>query len=207
MSGPNLSISPAQLWVEITKLPRPSRIIDFPRLNTDGKPLCQIMLTVLSPTEQIQCVVEAERYVNSKLGITKIDERASGYKTVFDTASATECLFLSARSADDVGVKFFPSSQAIRDVLTADETGVLMQAYGQMTAEMGPIISTMNEKDMEAWLERLALGADIVNPFWLLSSEQKNDLLKYSAVQLWSSRRDNSLLGTRAEESTSDLSS
>lgn len=204
MSGPNLSISPAQLWVEITKLPRPSRIIDFPRKGGDGNPICQLALVVLSPSEQVQCAVEAERYVNNKLGITKVDERAQGYKTIFDTASTTECLFLSARSAADINVRFFPTSQSIRDHLTADETAVLMQAYVQMTSELGPIISTMSEKDMEAWLERLAVGAEIVSPFFFLSSEMKNDLLKYSAVQLSNSRKDSSSLGWHAEEDISE---
>lgn len=204
MSGPNMSISPAQLWVEITKLPRPSRIIDFPRKGGDGNPICQLALVVLSPSEQVQCAVEAERYVNNKLGITKVDERAQGYKTIFDTASTTECLFLSARSAADINVRFFPTSQSIRDHLTADETAVLMQAYGQMTSELGPIISTMSEKDMEAWLERLAVGAEIVSPFYLLSLAQMSDLTKYSAVQLWSARRDNSLHSLPAEGSSSE---
>ena len=192
MSGPNMNISPAQLWVEITKLPRPSRVIDFPRKDMEGNPICQVQLVVLTPAEQVQCAVEAERYVNLKLGVTKVEERANAYKTIFDTASTTECLYLSARSASDIDVRFFPTSQSIRDHLTADEAAVLMQAYGQMNSELGPIISTMSEKDMEAWLERLALGADIVSPFWLLSSEQKNDLTKYFAAQLWSARKVNS---------------
>lgn len=204
MSGPNLSISPAQLWVEITKLPRPSRIIDFPRKDQDGNAVCQLALVVLSPSEQVQCAVEAERYVNNKLGITKVDERAQGYKTIFDTASTTECLFLSARSAADVNARFFPTSQSIRDHLTADETAVLMQAYVQMTSELGPIISTMSEKDMEAWLERLAVGAEIVSPFYLLSLAQMSDLTKYSAVQLWNARRDNSLHSSLVEGNTSE---
>lgn len=199
---PSDSLSPAQLWAEVTKLPRPHRVVDFPRKGLDGEPVCKIILTSLTPTEQVRSASEAEKYVQSKLGIQKIEERGTGYSAVYDSAAATEFLYQSARCAQDFNTKFFPSSQAIRDFLTSDEVAVLVQAYAQMTNEIGPMISNMSKEEQEAWLEKLALGAQITSPFYLLTSEQKNDLLRYSAEQLWSSRKLNALHGLAVEEST-----
>jgi hypothetical protein len=204
MSLPSDSLSPAQLWSELTKLPRPHREVDFPRKDAEGNPICKLILTSLTPSEQVRSASEAEKYVQSKFGVQKTDERGTGYSTVYDSAAATEFLYQSARSSQDFNAKFFPSSQAIRDHLTSDEVAVLVQAYAQMTGEIGPMTSTMSESDMEAWLEKLALGAQITSPFYLLTSEQKNDLLKYSAQQLWSSRKVNASPGLPVEENTTE---
>jgi len=84
-----------------------------------------------------------------------------------------------------------------------EEVGVLYQAFEQVSAEFGPILSALSEVEMEAWLEKLAKGADSVSPFWRLSSGQKNELLMYSASQLLSLRKDKVLLGMPVEQDTS----
>lgn len=197
---PNLS--PAELWAEITRQPVPHREIDFPRRDDDGKPICKLTLVVLTPTEQVQCAAAGERYCKELLGVQKLEDRGIGYKDIYDSAAATEFLFQSARYSPDINVKFFPSAQWIRDKLTADEVAVLVNAYEQLSAELGPIISSLSEVEMNAWLEKLALGAKITSPFYLLSSKEKNELLRFSAMELSRLRMVSSSPGGHAEAST-----
>jgi len=200
---PNSDMTPAALWAEITRLPRPCKPIDFPRKGSDGEPVCQLSLSVLTPSEQVQCASAAEAYVRAKMGAQKAEERGPGYHSVYNSAVAAEFLFHSCRSVNDSSLKFFPTAQAIRDFLTIEEVGVLYQAFEQVSAEFGPILSALSEVEMEAWLEKLAKGADSVSPFWRLSSGQKNELLMYSASQLLSLRKDKALLGMPVEQDTS----
>jgi hypothetical protein len=192
MAGPPKDLSPAQLWAEITQEPRPFRIVDFPRNHPKtGLAYCQIALAVLTPGEQVRCAVAADAYVRSQLGIQKSGELSKGYDITYDNAIGIETIYMSARAPSDVDAKFFPSADAIRNNLTSHEVAVLIDAYAQITSEIGPIISTMTKVDMEAWLDVLEDGAGRVSPLYRLSPEQKNDLIRYLAEQLRSLRKAN----------------
>ena len=55
-------LNSADLWLQITAMPRPSRVVEFPRKGTDGKTLGELRIQVLTQEEQILCSAEAERY-------------------------------------------------------------------------------------------------------------------------------------------------
>jgi len=140
MAKPSENISPAQLWAEITACPRPNRIIDFPRKRpgTD-EPFCQVAMLVLTPAEQVKAAANAEKYVKAAIGTPKTGETSKGYDQVYDNAAGVETLYQCIRVAGDVDKHFFPSADALREVLTSDELAVLIQAYADMCIEIGPI--------------------------------------------------------------------
>lgn len=193
MAGPPHHISEAQLWAEITAHKRPYREVDFPRKRPDtGQPYCKIVLIVLTPAEEIINAARADEYVKKTLGIQKNGEVSRGYNVVYDNAAGVQTLYESARFVDDHDRRFFPSAEALRDVLTTDELAVLIEAYSQMRAEIGPIISTMTQLEMEAWLDVLEAGAERVSPLYLLSPAQKNDLIYFYAERLRTLRKASS---------------
>lgn len=193
MAGPPHNISEAQLWAEITAHKRPYREVDFPRNRPDtGKPYCKVALIVLTPAEEVVNAARADEYVKKTLGIQKDGEVSRGYNVVYDNAAGVQTLYESTRRIEDHDKHFFPSADALRDVLTTDELAVLIEAYAQMRAEIGPILSTMTQLEMDAWLDVLEAGAERVSPLYLLSPAQKNDLIYYCAAQLRNLRKDNS---------------
>jgi len=200
-----MALTNSELFVEIMKSPRPHRIVDFPRNNpSTGESLGKLALWILTPSEHVQAAGSAEEYCRSLLGVAKLDERSAGRDSIYETAVTSEILFRACRRAEDLKLPLFPSSADVRAYLTGDEVAVLVSAYAEMQSELGPIKSQMGELEMDAWVARLTAGADAVAPFYLLSSEMKNDLIRHLAAQLRNSRRFNTGSGIPVESSISD---
>lgn len=197
MSKPSENISPAQLWAEITACPRPHRIIDFPRKRPGTElPFCEVALLVLTPAEQVRAAVAADKYVKAQIGTAKAGDSSKGYDQVYENAAGVETLYQCIRVADDLGKHFFPGANELRDVLTSDEMAVLMQAYADMCSEIGPIVSMLSKDELDAWCDRLEVGADRVSPLYLLSLEAKNQVIRCLGSRLHSSRTASLSQGT-----------
>ncbi len=193
-------LKPTDLWLAITEMPRPSRVIDFPRNGKDGKPVGELRIQVLTQEEQILCSAEAERYTKKAIkDLPKGDEAQIGYQNVYNNSAAVEVLYHACRKRDDAAESFFPSRDALRRFLTPDEVGVLMMHYYTAQAELGPIVAYMTEEQVDAMVARLKEGGQRF-PLDLLSWDAVKDLAFSLACRMPSSVTDTSSPGSPPEE-------
>ena len=181
------ALTPSELWTQIIVMPRPHRTVDFPRLGENGEPVGQITMQVLTQEEQITASIESERFTRKHLKeMPKSSEPHRGYDDTYNNQAACELLFRACRRADDVTKPFFPSPAAIRQNLTPDEVGVLVRSYYIVQDEVGPIIASMSEEEVTAWIKRLGDGGSAV-PLAFISPEQQSRLALSMALRLYTS--------------------
>ncbi len=196
MSDPNN----VDYWLAITAVPRPSQIVDFPRKGADGKFLGELRIQVLTQEEQILCSAEAERFTKKAIkDLPKGDEAQLGYQNVYNNSAAVEVLFHSCRRRDDAKEPFFPSRDAIRKSLTPDEVGVLMMHYYTVQAELGPIVASMTDEQVDDIVARLGEGGSRF-PLDLLSWDAVKTLAFIMACRLHNSVTATSLPGSLPEK-------
>ena len=201
-NGPPQDIPASQLWLKLASQERPSQIVDFPRRGSDGAPIGQLRIRILTQEEQMVCTAAAEKIAKEHLKDSKKDEL--GYERLFTDAVCVEVLFRACRDAEDVSKPAFPSPKSIRHALTTEECAMLFQHYLTVQLELGPMVVTMSDDEVEAWITRLAEGGSSF-PFDMLSSDLQKILLLHMAYQLRSLPTDKSFAGSLPEESsTSD---
>jgi len=188
---PPTDISPIDLWAEITRVPRPYRIVDFPRKGPDGKPVAQIAMTVLTQEETMLTISMTEKWVRKTMKADAClpgkDEPSNGYQALFELRATLEVVYRSSRMVGDLDKNFFPTPDTIGTKLTKDEVAVLGMAYARVQADLGPIASEMDEEMTEAWIETLAVGGSAV-PLSGLSLGAQSQLMLSMASRLWASR-------------------
>lgn len=196
MSHPPKEIPPAELWAQLIKLPRASRKVDFPRQwpGTEES-IGQICIQVLTQNEQTVAAAEAEKATQRLLGDRPVSERGEGYDTVYKNACAVELLFRACKRAEDPTLPFFPSPNAMREHLTANEVAVLMNGYLLLQDELGPIVSRMSNEEVDAWVKRL-VEAGSSAPLATLSWGAITVLASSMAYQLASLQTDTSSAGS-----------
>lgn len=188
MSGPSKNIEPSQLWLKLSSLERPFKLIDFPRHDEGGNPVGQLAMRVLTQEEQMSCTAAAEDFCKKHLKDGKKDEL--GYERMFSDAVCVEVLFRACRDADDPNRLAFPAPSSLREKLTTEECAKLFEHYLTIQVELGPLVITMSDDEMESWITRLAEGGSAF-PFDLLSSDLQRVVLLHMAYQLRSSQTDN----------------
>lgn len=166
--NPAAALEPEDLWAQITALPRPHRIVDFPAVSPKtGKPYPMIMV-VLSQEETIAAAATAEKITrrllrDEKGNFPSKDDISKGYDTVFNTESSLEILWRSCKHPQDETLRtpFFKTRESIGS-LTADQIGVLMHHYYHVQAELGPIMASLgSEEEMEGWISTLARAGNL----------------------------------------------
>ncbi len=131
------------------------------------------------------CAAEADQFAKKVLKESqRKDEANLGYENIYNNAASVSILYRCCRDLEDVNKSAFPSPEEIRRRLTADEVGVLVSAYLQLQAEVGPIVANMSSEEMDAFLKRLAEDGEAIAPLYFLSPDMKNHLLAYSASLL-----------------------
>ena len=199
----NAKLSGADLWAQIIAMPRPHRVVDFPRVGSDGESVAQVAITVLTQEDQIGCSIETDRFVRKMFPeIPKSGDARRAYDDTYNNQAACEVLYRACRKPDSLTTPFFPSPAAIRQNLSPDEVGVLFRSYTIVQDEVGPIIAHMTEGEMEAWIRRL-LEAGTRAPLAFLSWGQLEDLVCFSASQKSSFATPSSSLGQQPDD-TSD---
>lgn len=204
----------SSLWTRLAAMPRPFRLVDFPRKGEDGEPVARIHMWILSQEECLAAQVAAEKYVRRLFGedekgapsfgggMPKKDE-ASIFDTLHQNAVAVELLFRACRRVEspdgDAHQRpewpFFPSPAEVRKKLTNDEIGVLMREYLQVQADLGPIVSAMTAEEVDGWVERIAKSGT-TSPFASLSWDAASELILHMASRLWSFRTATSSSGS-----------
>lgn len=193
------------LWAALTALPKPHRIVDFPRKDGKGGTIGQMAMVVLRHEDSLACIRDADAFAKKALRAeAKKDEENRGYNDLFTNEAAVQILYRACRDAKDLKRSAFPSPKAMKLELSDDEIAVLYNTYDRIRVELGPIISHMTPEEMDAWLDRLAEGGQSF-PLGLLSSEMLGQLLMRSAFRLRSSQTGKSSAGPQPSESETAL--
>jgi hypothetical protein len=170
-------------WDELIAIPRPSRVIDFPRKGPDGEPLTNLAMWVLTQQEMIEAAASAERFTRKAIkDMPAANDAKTGYDNVYNSAATAEVLFRASRKADDLQSSFFPAVESVRQ-LTGDEVGVLMNHYLTVQAELGPIVAHMTSEEMEAMIDQIAKSGSRF-PLDLLSADTLKTLVLFSALRV-----------------------
>lgn len=188
----------SELWTALTTMPRPHRIVDFPRNGEDGKPMGQVALRALTQQEQLQSGIAAEKLVRKELAEAKREE-SIGYEVSYANAVSVEQLWRSCRCADDLDRPAFPSARDMRMVLTTDEIGALYSAFLDVCAEIGPLIGALTLEETDSWVKKLVEGGEQdALPFF--SSEALRTLVRTLVVRLRTSRTEPSSAGSPPDD-------
>lgn len=196
-----------KLFSEITALPRPHRLVPFPRINPKTGENFEIAMWLLTEQESLLVASEAEKMTRRLLkdNLPGKDEQSKGYNDVFNNASAIELLYRACRDPNDITRPLFPNKQAIGDTLTTDEIAVLLNHYFTMQVELGPIVGGMTEEELQAWIKKLAEGGQSSQYFLnSLSWEALKGLVIAMAIQSFSSQMDKSSFTSQPEENISN---
>lgn len=204
-NGPPKEVSPSELWIRLTELPRPFKLVDFPRKDPITKqPVGKVAIWVLTQGELMIAQAAADEFAKKTLKENpKTSEQNLGYEELYKNAAAVEIICRACRRPDDLKQPAFPSPKLVRSTMLSDEVAILARHYLQWQAESGPIIAYMSEADMDAWLERLSAGGSKF-PLALLSSGMQEDLLMHSARRLYPSLTAKSLSGSPPSEPSSE---
>ena len=187
-------------------MPRPHRVVPFPRKNAEGISVGEVAIRVLLQEECLAAKAASERYVRRILreqeakGPTR-GESGQGYADLADLRDAMEILFRACRNTDDLEKGFFPTVDAVGKHLTTDEIAVLVLNYRRVQIELGPIQSEMSTEEMDAWIDVLARGGSAY-PFDSLSSGAQSQLMRFMACRLAGSPMDSSSPGSQLDAHT-----
>jgi hypothetical protein len=179
------------LWQRLIAMPRPSKVVDFPRTTPDGKPMGQIAMWVLSQSEQEEAAAAANNRAlalikNDKGEVPKDEAVKKGFADVYNNCAADEVLYRACRKVGQLDEAFFPSIQLLRTKLSVDEIGVLMSHYYTVQEELGPIVTNLTPPELNALIERLARSGEMF-PLDLLSPGALKALVISMARRLTSS--------------------
>lgn len=165
---------PTNLWLALTALPRPHKLIPLPRnLPGTNEPVGEVAMWPLKQDELMNANAEADRYTKKLLqDPQRKDEANLGYHHTFANESALQILFRACRVPEDVTRSAFPSPGLMRKEFTTEEIGVLFAQYLTVQLELGPIVAYMTPEEMEAMILRITADATHF-PFDSLSWEQQ----------------------------------
>lgn len=199
--APPKGLDSEDLFLQITAMPRPHHVVDYPRKRPDGSPVGKLAMVVLTNQETQSATAAAEKFTRKTLGdqgaLPARGEPSEGYSTMFANRASVEVLVRACRRVDNMALPFFPGADAIAKALTLDEVDVLFSAYAAVRYELGPIVKSMTEVEYDAWIEALGKGASSV-PLAPMTSDLRSLLLLRMARDLWISRTGNSSLGEPA---------
>ncbi len=206
-------ISPSDLWLALTQVPRPSRTVPFPRnLPGSNTPVGELLITPLTQAEQMVCNAAADKFTKDLLkDPQRKDDANLGYQHTYANETAVQVLYRACKSPEDPSKAAFPSPKQMRELLTTDEIGVLFNQYCTVQAELGPIASTLSKEEEEALIVRLEEGGSAF-PFDKLSWELQRTLvlsLASRVVKCWTAISTAGLpldVGTFASERLKQLS-
>lgn len=173
MNAPQPNIN---YFAELSKQPRPYKMIPFPR-KVNGKEF-MIPLVMLTALENAQVKADAEIKTQQYLK-EHTKEQTRGYKELFNDFCGVNIVWYSARiSETNINTKFFPTKDSILEILSIDELGVLVGLYMRVQEELGPIIVTLTDDEVEKWIEKIIEdGTDPSFFFSVLSVVAQNQLV------------------------------
>jgi hypothetical protein len=185
---------PSDLFARLTQTPRPHKLVTFPRKGLDKEE--QVAIWVLTESELMAARSSAAKYAKKILDdqdLTKQDNL--GYQEIYRNECVVQVVCRACRDPQNLKIPSFPNPDLARQWMTSDEFAVLFEAYCIWQAESGPIVGSMDEETMNAWIGRLQEGASQV-PLALLSSAARDQLLMHSVSRLPRSLTDSGSAGS-----------
>lgn len=183
---PPTDINPSELFQRLRERPAPSDVFAFPRCGDDGEPLFDVRIFVLTDAKLEVCRRRGRAWLAEE---TKGDSETSRAVTAFDeqrlgdrlarellAEAVFEDRIIGEGPSGPVYVRLFRNANDVSE-LTEDEIGALYGAYLLTQVRFGPTNAVFaDQRDVNAWVERLASGA---RPFLLtlLQSHQRDELL------------------------------
>jgi hypothetical protein len=150
--GPPKKVDASELFLKLMEAPRPSEVVDFPRLDRDGKPLFQIRIQVLRMDEHDQARIIAQQKLKARR-IANEDLNSAAIKEVLGDAVAKELIAMACLTVDPMEGSDPPVyGRVFRDgedvgKLSADEVLVLFNAYQLVQHKYGPFERTITGPD------------------------------------------------------------
>lgn len=156
-----MSVDDRDLWALLCEMPRPSKLVDFPRKTPEGEPIGQVAIWVLTQEEQSAAAAAAQNLTQKLVkDAPKREDARQGYDDVYANVAAAELLFRACRKAGNLTTPAFPSPEMLRTKLTVDEVGVLLNHYYTVQADLGPIVAHMSQEEMDALVEKIAVSGE-----------------------------------------------
>jgi hypothetical protein len=190
------------LYAEFTQQ-RFSQVVEMPFTRPDGSKIA-LPMTILSGRELFEAKKAAERMTISFYDgkVPKKDE-ASSYNEMFEEQLCWQLIFHSIRQPNDLKKKFFPTFDAVLDMITPDQAGILKNCYLQVQLLQPWIIQLDNDdpEKVEAMIQKL-MQDGTSNNFFLnsLTSVAQNILISSLASKLKKCMMDSGTLGTPPED-------
>jgi hypothetical protein len=185
--GPPKDVTPSELWLAMMAVPVPHVKVDMPiKEPVFGKSLGEVAIVPLSPEDLMISRKVAGEWASKMTGESpKHGEETPAYFAIMASEAAVQILWRALRDPNDPTLKkpAIPTAALIRRApFTDDIITVLMRLYTRACVTTGPIIATMTEEEMNAWLDALEEGGAAF-PFLLLSQEMQSELLTYSVAR------------------------
>ncbi len=204
MSMPPKDTDPSELFVLLTSGIPPHRIVDLPRKGPDGEPIGRVAMIPLTQAAMISAAAESTRRCTAMLGAG--NAKANGADTASDlyaNIAACEVLFRACKDVSDPTLKrgAFKTPHEIANGFSNDEIGVIYNHYLTVKYELGPIISTMDDDEIDAWIRLLAEGSSAV-PLDACSYGALTRLVLSMASRLAPLLTDKSSVGSVADQIT-----
>lgn len=185
------------LWARLCEMPRPSKVVDFPRKGPDGEPVGKLAIWVLTQEEQSAAAAAAQNLTTKLVKESpKRGDVSQGYDDVYANVAAAELLFRACRKAGDITKPAFPSTEQLRTKFTVDEVGALLNHYYTVQSDLGPIVAQLSKEELDALVERIATSGERF-PLDLLSPALLRSLAFSLACQLHASRTASSSPGSQ----------
>lgn len=124
----------------------PFKVIDFPRLNSEGEPIAKVMIRLLDLNEE-RIALAAGRE-----NCAKLTEKNPDYKSDLNDLEhnerMTEIVAIAARNPDEPELPFFEGGVEELRMFSSDEIGVLAEVYARLKQE-NPRVEAMSSKDVD----------------------------------------------------------
>lgn len=179
----------SSLWQRIANIPRPSVLVDFPRVDpATGEPVSKVYMQILTHEELQDCIAAKEIHVQAMLKGIPIgsNEYSEGYETISATELSIQILTRAVLESDGDRAPLFPSPRACAECLTQTEIGMLMRQYSLVQDTCGPERVHMSREEAEGYVRRLGGGGG--DPLTEMSSEEISDLVLLLANMTCASR-------------------
>ena len=172
-NGPPKDWEPTKVWDALADRPKPSAVIDLPIKTYRGQALDKVRIQVLRRDEQTRArlaararVIEVGRFQPEQLESDPVAAE------LLQTYSALETLAIALVTVNGVDGqtsdgrpttvygRVFRSSEDIERCLHDDEITTLWAQYLSVQRERGPLVTSLSEDEIDAWIATLKEAAD-----------------------------------------------
>lgn len=188
MALPPTDVSASELLLKLIERPQPTAEVDYPAKSTNGTPLTKIRIGVLRGDQIEEATFRGKEAMKSRRRLTESELSTPYGEKMIGDAVAKELLAMACfgptpiHGTEESGPSYPLLFRSANDVnkLPPDEITALFGAYLLVQKKFGPYEREMTDDEVNAWIERLEVGASEL-PLSQLASHQLVDLCLYLA--------------------------